>query len=805
MKKSFLGMAAIVPFLALTACSDDSSSPADTGAPSSSSQVLGNNGLPADIPTIPGDNIPGIPGGDNQEIPGGVNTPAIPGTTVSSSSVGGGVVVVPEDENIADKPISEDDKKSDGTESVSSQAFDIKGVTEMGPFRSGATVTVSSVDAKTMAATPGAASVKTSDKLGSYSAKGSLTSAIASIDVKGSYLNFTDETEQNSTFGVKVLTDLRNRKKVNVNVLTRLEYDRVMNLVVGSGMSFTAAKVRAEQEIRAALGMRQDTTLFEDISLYDLNSNGAGLLAVTASILNERNGELVDAILEDMAADLATDGKWDNDAIKAVIADAAYYMDIGYPTSVLADNNNNADLKYFREEVERMWAAAYNLGTCGPNNQKQIKPNSNPASNQPEKMFVCVDSMWAEASPAMVADIAATALFGACTEANAGTMKQNAEGGYFLCTRGVWKVADDGDMKNMEIGQTIGACNSANKLKVVNYQSGNYMCISGVWTELTSTPVDYSKGRAMNQKLGAGINFGNSWEAPSADDGGWSNPIQDGDFAAVKSKGFNSVRIPVRWYTGMSSKLSGVKADVTTAINAGLVVIINYHHYDPMYQAAKNGQLDGKLNEFANEWKQIAQAFDSFADDKLVFEIFNEPHDMTQDQVNKIMTTGYNAIRSVSKGKTIMFESNGYSKFAMIPKLDLPKDGNIIVSGHYYEPYTFTHQGHGYDCSGSAGAGLASIAGHFESYATSIALAFPDSKQGSVPMNVGEFGVANKGGCNAVSDANREKWTDAIIEQAEKYDMSWHYWCFKNCGGFEASNGGSWYGNMLNVFQKYMK
>jgi len=787
MKKSLLGMAVLLPIVALTACSDD-----DSSAP-----VVEEN--PGSV-VIPGQTVnPGQTVSPGQTIVPGNTSVTDSGSTVNpGSQTNPGNVSTPIEEDITEKPISAEEKQPDGTESVSALPFDIKGVAELGPFKSGASLKVSSVDASTMAVSASAVSGTVSSDLGTFTAKGNLTSAIASIEVSGKYLEFTMDGV-NETSGIRALVDLRNRKTANVNILTTLEYDRVVSLV-GQGLSFTAAKARAEKEVIAALGLHSDTTLFEDISLYDLNVSGANLLAISSIVLTERSASDVDALLKAVAADIGADGKWDDEVLRAELADLALYMDASYPGSVLADHNNNADIQFFRSQTESFWAAQYNLGSCGASNQNEIKANGNSHSKYVNKNFICSDSLWAIATDAMILNVAATNLFGECTDANAGTMKQN-DGAYFICKKKSWSAATDADLKNMEIASTKGECNSSKAGDVVNYESAYYMCVSGVWTKLNTTPIDYSKGRAMNKKLGRGINFGNSWEAPSNDDSGWSNPINDGDFSTVKAAGFNSVRIPVRWYTGMDNKLNGVKADVTTAINAGLVVIINYHHYQPMYDAAKNGSLDSKISEFSNEWKKIAQTFDSFDDDKLVFEIFNEPHDMTQDQVNKIMTAGYNAIRSVSKGKTIMFESNGYSKFAQITKLDLPNDGNIIVSGHYYEPYTFTHQGHGYDCNGNAGDGISSMAGHFKAYADSIAAHFPDINGGSVPMNVGEFGVANKGSCSSISDSKRDAWTKTVVEQAEKYGMSWHYWCFKNCGGFEASNGSSWHSNMLSSFK----
>jgi len=783
MKKSYLGAAAVLSVLTLTACSDDSSSGGSPDVlPSSSSGV---------VILDPSQGNPGLVSSSSF----GTTNPILSSSVdalVSSSSVAE-VIEVP----ITEIPISEEEKKDDGTGSVSSQSYSISGTAAFGPYNSGATVSVAPVDVATMTAGAATGSATVKDKKGSFSASGSLTSAVASIEVSGKYNNISlDKSEGPVT--VKALVDLRNKTTANVNVLTHLEYGRVQNLVATQGLSFTAAKVRAEKEVLTALGLKSDSTLFEDISLYGTDEASMNLMAVTIALLTERSSADASALLNALAEDLAADGLLDNDANKASLGDVAYFMDIVFPKNIISELNNDAEVPYFKGTADRIWAAMYNLGTCNSSKNETVVQNGNLSSSNAALYFVCLDTVWSLASEIYLANYAATLAFGACTEAISGTVKDNGAGTNYICKGTSWAIATEEDLQGAAVAAQAGACTSANNGAVVSYQSSYFICQSSFWRKLNATPVDYSKGRAMNKKLGRGINFGNSWEAPSNDDSGWSNPINDGDFTTVKSAGFNSVRIPVRWYTGMDNKLNGVKADVTTAINAGLVVIINYHHYEPMYEAAKNGNLDSKISEFSNEWKKIAQAFDSFSDDKLVFEIFNEPHDMSQDQVNKIMTAGYKAIRSVSKGKTIMFESNGYSKFAMITKLDLPNDGNIIVSGHYYEPYTFTHQGHGYDCNGNAGDGISLMPKNFKAYADSIAAHFPDINGGSVPMNMGEFGVANKGSCSAVSDSKRDAWTKAAVEEAEKYGMSWHYWCFKNCGGFEASNGSSWHSNMLS-------
>ena len=343
------------------------------------------------------------------------------------------------------------------------------------------------------------------------------------------------------------------------------------------------------------------------------------------------------------------------------------------------------------------------------------------------------------------------------------------------------------------------------------------------------TKVDYSLGRAMNKRLGRGINLGNSWESPgtgATGDDGWKNPIKDSDFQVIKAAGFNSIRMPVRWENDAdifgnidAGRLAGVREDITIANSLGMPVIINFHHYNDLNFAAVNYEDDpdafqAELQRFTLMWQQVAAGLNDFPDDMVVFEIMNEPHDIKKSStVNAIMTAGYNAIRSVTLTKTIMFEANGYSKFGDIKRLELPQDGNIIVSGHYYDPYGFTHQGESkqYACGTSiSSSDLSKIATDFKQYTDSIKAYFPDiDGVHSVPINMGEFGAIGRTGSRcgeeAPSEAMRAQWTNYVIKAAESYGISWHYWAYGKTSGFQAYNqdAGEWFPEMKKVFDTY--
>ena len=329
----------------------------------------------------------------------------------------------------------------------------------------------------------------------------------------------------------------------------------------------------------------------------------------------------------------------------------------------------------------------------------------------------------------------------------------------------------------------------------------------------SAVPVDYTRGRYMNAILGRGINLGNSWDSDGRDDAAWSNPIRDVDFAIIKAAGFNSVRIPVRWqynsdystHTVDPERLAGVIEDINLAIANGLAVVVNFHHYVELncaggghkdrgckYDATK---FEEEKNHFLLLWAQVASVMNAFPDDMIVLEILNEPVIPNVDLVNQLMLDAYNVIRTHAPNKTIMFEALHGAKFYDIDKMKLPPDGNIIFSGHYYEPFQYSHQGnmHGNACRGDDAKSITAST-DLSRYVDLAKQYYPDiNGTDHVPLNMGEFGVAggdvspcNWEDGNGPSSEGKAEWANAAAKAAISRGMSFHYWGFSYTGGFDA-------------------
>ncbi len=293
----------------------------------------------------------------------------------------------------------------------------------------------------------------------------------------------------------------------------------------------------------------------------------------------------------------------------------------------------------------------------------------------------------------------------------------------------------------------------------------------------------------INEKLGRGVNYGNMFEAPTETE--WGNPWHPEYAKMIAELGFNHVRIPIRWepearssstspYTINATFLNGIKEVVDSALNNGLIAIINMHHHEALFD-----NPDGQKARFLAQWKQISEFFKDYPDD-LLFEILNEPHgNLTADKWNIFATDALNKIREDNPTRVVLIGTAEYGGLGGLSKLQLPDDDNIILTVHYYNPFHFTHQGA--EWSEGADAWLGTKWNDTETERQVVQNEFAPLKafeqQQNVPIHIGEFGSYSK-----ADETSRGKWTTYIARYLESLDWSWAYWEFS--AGFGIYNPG---------------
>ena len=350
---------------------------------------------------------------------------------------------------------------------------------------------------------------------------------------------------------------------------------------------------------------------------------------------------------------------------------------------------------------------------------------------------------------------------------------------------------------------------------------------------------NYSRAIAVNKMLGHGINFGNSWESgvdiakPCKEgqetnwcfiegkvydylDENWSNPIDDKWFEVAKAAGFQSIRMPVRWnqtalheppYTLQAERVEGVKRHVKIANGLGMPVIINQHHFNELYDNPEK-----YMAAFYGIWENVAEEFKDFDNDSLIFEVLNESRGLSDKYLAQMTDSAIKIIRKSNPGRTIMIDPGNWGKFEMMDAFVDIKDSNIIIDGHYYEPYNYSHQGHNTDCAKGVlwnpndQQALLKIVSDLKSYVDMAKRLFPGKDGTHIPLNIGEFGASSRCDAEGQDDANRSLYIKAIVQTANQLGYSWHIWGFTGVG-FDIYNAGSgeWYPEILKVLQSNMQ
>jgi endoglucanase len=304
---------------------------------------------------------------------------------------------------------------------------------------------------------------------------------------------------------------------------------------------------------------------------------------------------------------------------------------------------------------------------------------------------------------------------------------------------------------------------------------------------------------AQNRILGRGVNFGNMLEAPQ--EGDWGLVVQEAFFDSVKSAGFQSVRVPIRWtthaqldspYTVNKTFFNRIEWVVTNALSRDLAAIINMHNYDEIYSDPLNHQ-----KRFLAIWRQIAETFKNYPDN-LFFELLNEPNsNLTAPIWNEFLAEGISIVRETNPARTIIVGPVQWNNVNSLGTLRLPEEErNIIVTFHYYNPFQFTHQGAEWVDGADAWLGTTWLPTPAlkADVDRDLKIAADWGSANNRPLYMGEFGAYSRADMHS-----RELWTRYVRETAEKLGFSWGYWELASGFGVYDPEANEWRTPLLNA------
>jgi endoglucanase len=283
-------------------------------------------------------------------------------------------------------------------------------------------------------------------------------------------------------------------------------------------------------------------------------------------------------------------------------------------------------------------------------------------------------------------------------------------------------------------------------------------------------------------QLGHGVNLGNMLEAPH--EGAWGVSIRPEFFPIIRDAGFTVIRVPISWAAHVSSApgytidpafLARVDWVVAQAEKSGLQVILDYHNDDALMH-----DPGAYADRFVALWKQVAGHYQS-APSSVLFELLNEPNGKLDGPTwNHLLARTLATVRGTNPNRTVIVGPVRWNGIGALPELVLPgADRHLVVTVHYYDPMTFTHQGASWIQGSDKWLGNTWQGTDAEKLA--VTQAFDKAAAWGTahgrPMFLGEFGAFSRGDMDS-----RARWTAFIARTAEARGFPWTYWEF--CAGF---------------------
>lgn len=171
------------------------------------------------------------------------------------------------------------------------------------------------------------------------------------------------------------------------------------------------------------------------------------------------------------------------------------------------------------------------------------------------------------------------------------------------------------------------------------------------------------------------------------------------DLLLMHQLGFKTVRLPVSFdhWTGLKPPYRIVKTNYFAAIDSILQWAKLYHlnviiddHHGSLDDSTQVMQELPRLNAI---WKQVATRYKNTDPNKVFFEIYNEPHDISNAQWKQCALQLIKTIRGIAPHHTLIVGGVDWNSISGLQKLGKLPDDNIIYTFHFYNPFLFTHQG----------------------------------------------------------------------------------------------------------------
>jgi aryl-phospho-beta-D-glucosidase BglC (GH1 family) len=247
-------------------------------------------------------------------------------------------------------------------------------------------------------------------------------------------------------------------------------------------------------------------------------------------------------------------------------------------------------------------------------------------------------------------------------------------------------------------------------------------------------------------------------------------------------------------------------AAVKLILDQQLAVVIDLHpESDFKTRLAKN---DSFVQEFADFWRALARHYSTWDQERVFFEILNEPEFTDRYRWSGVQAKLAAAIREGAPRHTIIAAGARWSDDDELVFLEPIRDSNVIYNFHFYDPHIFTHQGATWgayfwhwvkglpypsspESAAKVAAGVPDAIDrlavirygqdHWDAARIAAEISQVDqwARQNGVPVVCNEFGVYR-----AYADPHdREAWIHDVRTALERRGIGWTMWDYSGSFG----------------------
>lgn len=189
--------------------------------------------------------------------------------------------------------------------------FNVGGKVEKGPFVRGTAIQMQPLNAD-LDETGESFTSTITDNEGTFTFGSKLLkSPYVKLSASGYYFNEVTGELSKGTLALNSVANLQNAADVNLNILSHLKYQRVMDLVAKDGKSFKEANNQAQEEVLKTFGLEKYAKT--DVNHFSITSGtdeAAALIAVSSLILYNRSEAQITEYLSQLSEEFAEDGNF---------------------------------------------------------------------------------------------------------------------------------------------------------------------------------------------------------------------------------------------------------------------------------------------------------------------------------------------------------------------------------------------------------------------------------------------------------------------------------------------------------------